>query len=269
MTRKDYFAETIQLTRSLVEQFYGRNPGSFLPLLHPDVVWIGAADHQYFRGRENVAKQLKLLTAAPPCKIGKVTFDFMILDVSTCMVTGQYLAETVPESGEILAAIQRVTFIWKKTENTFQIIHMHVSNPLEIQNTDESFPHRAGIQTYEYLQRILKKQRILTNPLVLCGKNAETFFIQPEDILYIEAVNINCIVHCNSRNPLVCLPMARLIEQLPDYFVRIHRSYIVNPHHISEIHRCYVIIENGDRLPIPEKKYKEIRNLLKNHSHIR
>lgn len=268
MRTKKQFTETIQLSTRLIEQFYQRKLDAILPLLHPDVVWIGAADRQYYRGYDAVTEQLRRISAAPHCEIRDVSFDLTVLDTKTCAVTGQYLVETSPDSGEILAAVQRVTFIWKKTEDGFQLIHMHVSNPLEFQRTDETFPHHAGIRTYEYLQRLLKKQRPRVKPLMLCGKNSETFFIRPEDIIYVEAVNINCILHCTSRSPLVCLPMAHLTELLPTYFVRIHRSYIVNPHRITEIRRCYVMLENGDRLPIPEKKYKEIKNLLKNYAHI-
>lgn len=262
------FNETLQLSARIVEQFYKRDLDSVLPLLHSDVIWIGAADSQYFQGYAAVSKQLKLLSDAPACQIRDVQFDLTVLDTSTCVVTGQYLAETNPDSGEVLAAVQRVTFIWTNAGGGLRLIHMHVSNPLEIQKKDETFPHQAGKRNYDYLQKLLKKQRCHGKPLALTGKNAETFFIQPEEIIYVEAVNINCILHCTAKSPFVCMPMAQISELLPSYFVRIHRSYIVNPHRITEIRRCYVILENGDRLPIPEKKYRDIKNLLKNYSHI-
>ena len=44
--------------------------------------------------------------------------------------------------------------------------------------------------------------------------------------------------------------------------LRIHQSYLVNPEHVSRIWRFEVELDNGMTLPVPEKKYTEIKGKL-------
>ncbi|WP_373598999.1 LytR/AlgR family response regulator transcription factor [Paraclostridium bifermentans] len=44
------------------------------------------------------------------------------------------------------------------------------------------------------------------------------------------------------------------------YFVRCHRSYIVNVKHIKTITKNNVFLENGVKVPISRGKYKEIND---------
>ena len=44
----------------------------------------------------------------------------------------------------------------------------------------------------------------------------------------------------------------------PDFFCRIHRSYLINCHHVSKVERYYVMLVTGETLPIPEKRYTEV-----------
>jgi DNA-binding LytR/AlgR family response regulator len=53
--------------------------------------------------------------------------------------------------------------------------------------------------------------------------------------------------------------MKKLEEHLPDYFMRIHRSYIVNLKKIQEVNKNRVIIDADTYLPIGDM-YKEAFN---------
>lgn len=44
--------------------------------------------------------------------------------------------------------------------------------------------------------------------------------------------------------------------------MRIHQSYLVNLEHVSRIWRFEVELDNGMTLPVPEKKYTEIKGKL-------
>ena len=48
-----------------------------------------------------------------------------------------------------------------------------------------------------------------------------------------------------------------LLEGNPD-FVKTHRSYIVNMNYIELINKTEIIMINGDRIPVPPKKYSEV-----------
>ncbi|MBR1854168.1 MAG: LytTR family transcriptional regulator [Lachnospiraceae bacterium] len=51
-----------------------------------------------------------------------------------------------------------------------------------------------------------------------------------------------------------------LEKEYPTVFMRCHKCYLVNPHHIIGIRRFKVTMSIGNELPIPKKKYTNFRN---------
>ena len=79
------------------------------------------------------------------------------------------------------------------------------------------------------------------------------------DIRYIEAMSEYLKVHLESEpKPIVTLlSMKKMEERLPDYFMRIHRSYIVNLTKIQEVNKNRIIMDADTYLPIGDM-YKDV-----------
>jgi DNA-binding LytR/AlgR family response regulator len=96
---------------------------------------------------------------------------------------------------------------------------------------------------------------------------SESKYVQIEvsNISYVEGVKDYVNLHfANKAKPVLSLMRMKKVEKiLPEEFVRIHKSYIVNMNHVNLIERGYVIC-NGERLPIGNN-YKE--SLMK-HVHV-
>jgi DNA-binding LytR/AlgR family response regulator len=55
----------------------------------------------------------------------------------------------------------------------------------------------------------------------------------------------------NDPKPIITLlSMKKIEEHLPDYFMRIHRSYIINLNKIQEVNKSRVILDSDTNLPI-------------------
>ncbi len=82
--------------------------------------------------------------------------------------------------------------------------------------------------------------------------------ISISDIRYVEAMSEYLKVHLQSEpKPIITLlSMKKMEERLPDYFMRIHRSYIVNLTKIQEVNKNRVIMDAQTYLPIGDM-YKE------------
>lgn len=64
-----------------------------------------------------------------------------------------------------------------------------------------------------------------------------------KDILYIEAERNYCRIYSKTKEYLLVMTLKGLDEKLPDiYFLRIHRSFVVNISQIDEIATSHVII---------------------------
>lgn len=81
------------------------------------------------------------------------------------------------------------------------------------------------------------------------------------DITYVEAMSEYLKIHLGSQpKPLITLlSMKKMEERLPDYFMRIHRSYIINLKLIQEVNKNRVIMDSETYLPIGDN-YRETFN---------
>ena len=78
------------------------------------------------------------------------------------------------------------------------------------------------------------------------------------DIRYIEAMSeyLKIWLEGDSKPIITLLSMKKMEERLPDYFMRIHRSYIINLTKIQEVNKNRVIMDADTYLPIGDM-YKE------------
>lgn len=88
--------------------------------------------------------------------------------------------------------------------------------------------------------------------------NRQTSRISFEDILYIESLADYIKIHRVSGDPVTSREkISHIVEALPDTFLRIHRSFIVNRNRISSYSREYVQIGELE-LPISRTYRKEV-----------
>lgn len=73
------------------------------------------------------------------------------------------------------------------------------------------------------------------------------------DIIYVEGMSEYLRIHLsNQEKPLVVLlSMKKMEERLTSHdFMRIHKSYIISLHHIAEINKSRVVLDNENEIPI-------------------
>ena len=97
--------------------------------------------------------------------------------------------------------------------------------------------------------------------------NADTLFLKTDyrivnvnipDIRYVEGMSeyLKVWLDCQPKPIVTFLSMKKMEEYLPHYFMRIHRSYIVNLTKIKEVNKNRVIMDADTYLPIGDL-YKE------------
>ena len=107
-------------------------------------------------------------------------------------------------------------------------------------------------------------------PAPSAGDDDDTIFINTDyrvvkiaisDIRYIEGMSEYLKLHLESQpKPVVTLlSMKKMEEYLPPYFMRIHRSYIINLKKIQEVNKNRVIMDADTYLPIGDN-YKDAFN---------
>ena len=87
-----------------------------------------------------------------------------------------------------------------------------------------------------------------------------------DEIYYCIAFSPYIDIHTNSEKITLRKKISEMENNLPNkYFVKCHRSYIVNVKHINSITKNKVFLSNGMKIPISRSKYKEVSDAFINY----
>lgn len=175
--------------------------------------------------------------------------DIIFLDINLPGLSGLELAELIPKD-------QKIIFTTAYAEHALDSFSFHVIDYL-----------LKPVSFKRFLQAIQKLQlHILPTPAkeIQPVKQDELLFIktgrtviriQFSDIIYIEAHKEYLCIHTGRQKHLVYKRMKEMASSLPDSFVRIHNSYIVNLRHVQKLGQQLVEV-GGRELPV-SAGYKE------------
>jgi len=127
-----------------------------------------------------------------------------------------------------------------------------------------------GLQDFQRAANRLKERlesSVVGGHRVVSDSVADTIFLKTEyrivkvnisDIRFVEAMSEYLKVYLQGEaKPIVTLlSMKKMEERLPDNFMRIHRSYIVNLNMIQEVNKNRIIMDADTYLPIGDM-YKD------------
>lgn len=86
------------------------------------------------------------------------------------------------------------------------------------------------------------------------------FKIKARDILYFESEKRTVILHARHDNWTIYRKLDDVQEELPDYFLRCHQSYLVNMNEIKSLKPLRLELYQGAEIPVSRPKYKETKD---------
>lgn len=139
----------------------------------------------------------------------------------------------------------RCTFVWHIQPEEPKLVHMHFSLPL----APPDMP----------IDKLPVSVQARGNPIVLRDTDGHSHVVNRAEVLYLESRHQYTIVHLPQRQIRVRIALSDLLRVFPDYFVRVHRSYVINVLHVEQISRREIRLAGGSRIPIPERRSKSVR----------
>lgn len=95
-----------------------------------------------------------------------------------------------------------------------------------------------------------------TLPLDLKGK---TILVHPANIFYLERQKRTTVINENNQEIVCNEKLDIFLDKLPSYFIRCHRSFIINMQLIKEMKRSECILNNGAVIPISRAYQKKVQ----------
>lgn len=84
-----------------------------------------------------------------------------------------------------------------------------------------------------------------------------------QEILYIESIKDYVNIKTENQEYIVLETLKSLENQLPNSFLRIHKSFILNTNHIKSITTKSVFLQSNQEIPIGESYKMNLLNVLK------
>ena len=110
----------------------------------------------------------------------------------------------------------------------------------------------------QVLMPIRKQPFRVTNKIAL-SFNEEIRVIPHEDILFLEGEGNYTRIYYNEESCHSCNTLKHFVGRLPNYFVRVHRKYLVNLHYVEKILKRdgFTILIQDHHIPIARRSQSE------------
>ena len=218
-----------------------------------------------------------------------------------CADIEKYILDFKKESGLDLevevfnSGIDLLKFI--ENENTFDLIFLDIEmqdlngiqvgiklrNELEdyvtkivyISSKDNYDRQLFEVQPMHFLSKPIDKEKIIADiklALKILGKNGGVFSykighsvhkIPVKDILYFESMDREIKLVSIKGTVYFYDTIEAVLSQVSSFqFIQIHRSFIINYAYVSKFRYEEVIMQNGERLLISQRRRKDVRDLL-------
>lgn len=252
--------EVSQLSIDILNNYYNNNLQPFFDYCHRDILWLGPAKNQLIRTKEALVEAFGKEVNPLQFAMHNLTVTPIYSNANCMNILLSFVVDTFWPDGGSNRVFQRIILTWEIKKGQPLIRICHISNAIDYDARDSIYP-------VHYLEN--HPQMTLysdsSQQLHFTGANRSILYTEPEQIMYMESTGNHTRLHmlfevfeCNHRLSAIC-------KDLPEgLFIRCHASYVVNPRYVKSIMRFALIMSDGRKIPIPEKKYTKIKAKLLN-----
>ena len=256
------------MTQECWQRYWQLDVDFMLGLCDENVTWIGAEQDEFIRGLDNLKNNFaELLQHLRTCHLLNQEFFAAYSDRNTCTVIGRYFVTTDERNDYFLQVQQRCTFVWTIVDGEYKIRHIHVSNPIgELKIAKgERFVNTVGYMANKYLEENFKK-RFFGKRLSVIDSYGALRLVYLSEIMYVKAQRNDLIIALAGGQMQVKMSISEFMRNAGKNFLQVHRSYAVNTDFMSKLERYEVTMKDGEIIPVPAKKYNEVRDeMIKRH----
>ena len=249
-------AELVTRSADIITQYYHNNITPFLEAFHDDAIWIGPAEKQVLRTRKAILQAF----SREEHNLHFVLHDLTLRPLTVgsrhaCEILAFYRVDTLWPDGSSNQVLQRVQFTWCLQNGEPRIRVCHISNAISYDERDTIYPvHYAETYRTMTLAGEARAERLSFH-----GLDKSFIYLNRSHIVYIETYGHHTLLHTLEQTLESLDSLSSIEKRFPEFFLRCHQSYLINPEHVTQIRRFEVQLTGGAVLPIPEKKYTAVK----------
>ncbi|MEO0571083.1 MAG: LytTR family DNA-binding domain-containing protein [Bacteroidota bacterium] len=153
--------------------------------------------------------------------LAKETIDLVLLDIQMPRLTGLELLRSIANPPHVI-----FTTAYRE----------YALESYDFEAVDYLLKPITFSRFLKAVNKLLRKKKELSMPqneaqgkeYLFLKINRKKVKVIMEDILYIESLKDYIHIHLSENKLLVKMQLGQIMEHLPSYFIRVHRSYIIN-----------------------------------------
>lgn len=256
--------KVIDLSCKVIRSFYNRKVHEILPLLDEDFLWMGSYSFQLSQGPEAFLRVTQGESSELPVTLTNESYRPLLHTGGVWVICGQYAATGRLDNDYICQELVRITLVWRETDKGLSLALIHGSNVQDHNITDSPASGDSPFFQFVRQQKEARSVPSFTIPatdMELRDETGQIHSLSPEDILYIQAANQWCHIFTAFDSFLTFGSLSSFQARLPG-FLRIHRSYLMNPKAAKKLRYGKIILWNQTQLPVSKGRYKDVKAAL-------
>lgn len=269
MKKKTLLIELFELTSKFIQNFYSRKINLCFPYLDDNFIWIGGFDFSCTHSKQEfislVDIQQKKDNNFSTIKISHDRYT-LIDHNSNLWVIEAFFNTSRADKNCYFITKTRSTFVWKRKNKQWQLIHLHSSFARDVPLIYDSKYDFIDIDKYSSWFQFVREIDHYENHdkrIPFIDIEGITHFLLPSEILYVEINDKLSTIYTFGEKLTVRSSLRDILKQ-GHFFLQVHKKYLVNLYYVKSIKRYELELINDIKIPVSQKNYLEIKKTLIN-----
>ena len=165
--------------------------------------------------------------------------DLLFLDINMPNITGMELMNIIPKNLPIIFTTAYSEYAIESYE--YNVID-YLLKPISFSRFMKAVAKADEVIGKQPVKTISSGNPGSAEPYMFVKSDKKMIRINFDEILFFEAVKEYICIHTAGQKILMYKRMKDLLEKLPDYFIRVHNSYIINCRYINKVEGNFAMV---------------------------
>lgn len=257
-------SEIVAKSVSVLRSYYQNDIQPFIDAMHPDIYWYGPCEGQIIHTKETLEKAFMQEQNGLTFELYDLKSELLWKDKDSCEVVITFLVDTYYPDQKVIRCDQRVLLSWRQVwqkdaeGRKYQVPMIRtcfIANAIPMDLRDTIYP--------VHFTETPLAEKFSVNPSIkhvtFKGKDSSLLYLAENEIVFVRSIGHYTQIHCLHDNFESSEGITAIHNKYPELFVRVHKSYLLNPWLVKSMKRFEAAMVDGSRVPISTRKYMEIK----------
>lgn len=219
-------------------------------------MWVGPFHGQYLRSKEKIVRAFSEGVSSLSEETGTIYTEIIPHGTKQCDTISFFTRARNYPGGQKRVFNMCYHISWVKN-NVWQMSVICIMERRDKDARDNVYANYT-YSSYAAIKEPVTEQRLMFHE----KGTGNIIWLIPEQIIRAEGRGHECSVFIDYGKFVLSVSLHDFIEQTRGVLLQCHSGYAVNPKYVKSITRFRITLSDGTVVPVPEKKYTEIKRKL-------